>query len=86
MSQLNNRKPVSFYGPRTCPFCDSSVLEFGYSFYPDADRRWKNGTRVKCLGCRASGPEFLFYESPNEGEEKAVELWNDRISDQPKLF
>ena len=81
------RKPASFYGPRSCPFCGSDQFHFAYNFYPEADFRWKNGTQLCCFGCRAKGPEFLFGgELKDDGEEKAVELWNSRTSDQPTLF
>jgi len=73
---------------KPCPFCGSRVFQFGYRFYPEADSRWKNGTIVKCLGCRVDGPEYLHPSSmPKEDAEKAAEkLWNERSYEEPMLF
>ena len=77
---------------RPCPFCGSEDLYFGYTWYPNEPDRIRNATQVKCQNCHANGPEYRFppdYMRKNavdEGETEAVRLWNDRISDAPRLF
>ncbi|MBP5295402.1 MAG: Lar family restriction alleviation protein [Lachnospiraceae bacterium] len=77
---------------RPCPFCGSEDLTFGYVTYPDVPDRIRNATQVRCQNCRAFGPEYRYppeYLRKNpvdDGGAEAVRLWNDRVSDAPRLF